>query len=166
MSTTGVGRSQRSIDAVCWECGALALPECAYALKLVAWPRQGLPALGYPVKRGDRQDEVTVHVPRCCRCRIRRRIEFAITVATTLIGEAFGATGYAIFGPVRTPRPGDSGPISVGHFGGGAGLLLGFIAATLIIAAERRAAGRRPLTSYPPVLILWEAGWRKPVSSG
>jgi hypothetical protein len=161
MSTAEVGRPWDNPDAVCWQCGALALPECAYALKLVAWPRLGLPALGHPVKRGDQQDEVTVHVPRCTRCRVRSRIGIAIMLAVMAISAILGAMVNAIFWPTKTPQP--SGADSVGNLGAGLGLVLGFVAAALTIAAERRAAGRRPVTTYPPVLILRETGWHYPV---
>jgi len=154
------------IDAVCWQCGAPARPEHAWTQRLVADAHSGLPALDYPVKRGDRQDEVTVRVPRCAQCRRRTRMGIGLTLAAMIAGAILGAIVQNILWPAKTHAPSFAGTGDVGNSGAGVGLLAGFVVGMFGLVVGRRSGNRRPLTTYPPLMRLRDVGWEFPAPPG
>ena len=153
-------------DAVCWQCGAPARVASAYSLLLVASPRWGLSGLGHLVKRGERQDEVRIRVPRCTECRFRGLVSVAMTFVITIAG--------AVAAPYVQSRflPNIDAPAGLHAGGSGSdaaatmiGVVLGFTAAMVGIALHRRLSGHRPLITYPPVIRLRRDGWHFPSSS-
>lgn len=47
----------------------------------------------------------------------------------------------------------------IGNVGTGIGLVLGFVAALLAMAWERKRSGRQSANTYPPIVSLRELGW-------
>ena len=156
-------RSHDTTDAACWQCGASAGAECAYTLVLVAHPGRGLDALGFPVERGARLDRVSVRVPRCARCRSRNRLSVMICFG----GAIAGAIVFTILQSRFWPQIEKPTWLSVSHEGVGGtttwiGAVAGFVVAILGVALHRRLSGFRSLNSYPPVVMLRQAGWHYP----
>lgn len=152
---------------VCWQCGAPARANCAYALKLVASPRRGLDALGYPVTPGRRFNTIRVGVPRCIACRGRGQDSIVITFACMIAGAIIAPILRSALWPhielppwlhVLTHR-GSLGTASA------IGAVVGVLVAILIVTISRRRRGLRALNDYPPVVALRQAGWHYPVSS-
>jgi len=149
---------------VCWQCGAPARRASAYRLKLVAASRHGLDAPGFLVRRGDREDEVEVRVPRCVECRLHNRLSIFIIFATALAGAIIAPMVQSALWPgiraVAFHQPDGHGVAPA------IGIIVGFVAASLGIALHDWLAGRRTLTSYPPVVVLRQRGWHYPVHGG
>ncbi len=47
----------------------------------------------------------------------------------------------------------------IGNVGTGIGLVLGFVAALLGMAWERKRSGRQSANTYPPIVSLRQLGW-------
>lgn len=157
----------RDTGTICWQCGAPASDACAYSLRLVAASRSGLRAPGCLVKRGDRQDEVRVRVPRCPDCRLRTLVSIGIIFAVTLAAMIAAPILQSVLWP-RLSLPfwlvaSDQG---TGNTATGVGLVLGFVVALLSVVLHRRLSGIRPVTTYPPVVMLRREGWHFPVGGG
>jgi hypothetical protein len=152
-------------DGACWQCGAPARAECAYALKLVAGQSLCLDAQGYPVVRGRRRDELRVAVPRCVACRDRGRDAIVILFASMIAGAILAPILRSVLWPHFEPPPwlrlGHEGPLGTAS---AIGLVAGALAAILAIAWYRRRLGLRALNAYPPVLALKRAGWHESTS--
>jgi hypothetical protein len=145
----------------CWQCGAPARTDCAYALKLVASPSRRLDALGYSVIRGKWQDKLRVAVPRCVACRDRGRNSIVILFAGMVAGAILVPILQSLFWPglglwLHVDHEGPLGTTAA------IGLVTGAITAILAIAWYRRRLGLRALNAYPPVQALKRAGWREP----
>jgi hypothetical protein len=156
-------RPRDQAGATCWQCGASAGAECAYTLVLVAGSGRGLDALGSPVERGAWQDKVRVRVPRCVRCRSRNRL----SVTICFVGAAVGAIVFPILQSLLWPHIAMPVWLHTDHEGVGGttiwiGAVAGFVVALLGVALHRRLSGFRSLNSYPPVVMLRQAGWHYP----
>jgi hypothetical protein len=147
-------------DAPCWQCGAPARPELAYTFVLYAAPRRHLDGLGHAVLRGRSWDRVKIRVPRCVACRARNRAAVALSLGSALAGAIVGTILQAtVWRDVMPPAGVVVGHEGIGNTGTGIGAVLGLLAPMPLIALRRRGAGLRPLNTYPPVLMLREAGW-------
>lgn len=160
---SGIDRASAR-PAACWQCGAPAIADCAYSLRLVANPGWRLDPLGYRVNHGKDWDEVRVRVPRCRACRSRTQLSLLIVFGSSLASAiAWPALQSRLWPQLEAPTW-----IYESHEGGGtlmtaAGLLLGFVLSMLGIALHRRLSGRRSVASYPPVISLRQEGWHYPV---
>jgi hypothetical protein len=130
-------------EAVCWQCGAPAVSDCACTRVLNAWASEHRYGQGYPVVRGWRQD--AVRVPWCEACCSRNRISTFITTTGFLVGGVLGM-GLPSWGWTT---------IAGGVVGAVAALLLG-------ILFYGRLSGRRAIDDYPPLQRLRQAGWTDP----
>jgi hypothetical protein len=156
-------RATNGDGGACWQCGAPAQADCAYALKLVAGESRQLDAQGYPVIRGRRRDQLRVAVPRCIACRNRSRDSIVILFASMVAGAILVPVVQSLF------WPGLASWLHVGHEGplgtaSAIGLVAGAVAAITGVAWQRRRLGLRALNAYPPVLALKRAGWHEPSS--
>ncbi|HTW73073.1 MAG TPA: hypothetical protein VME47_24565 [Acetobacteraceae bacterium] len=151
-------KAQSYDEAHCWQCGAIAATATGCDLLLVADPRFGLSGYGYLVKRGARQDEVRVRVPRCGRCRQRSGVSIAFVFTCAGLG---AVAGRALPLPAdwHASPPGGSAGLAIG-------LVAGFVAAMLALALYRHLAGIRAVTTYPPVVRLRREGWHFPYRPG
>jgi len=142
----------------CWQCGEIAGTATGCNLLLVADPNLGLSGHGYLVKRGARQDEVRVRVPRCAWCRQRTGFSIAFILAS--------AGFAALVGPALPLPTNWHGSPGGGGAGPAIGMVLGFVGAALVAALWRRMGGIRPVTTFPPVVRLREEGWHFPLGRG
>jgi hypothetical protein len=129
----------------CWQCGASADADCAYALRLVAGRSLQLDAQGYPVARGGRRDELRVEVPRCVACRNRSRDAIVIVFAGMAAGAILVPMLQSLFWRRLGPwlHIGREGPL-------GTASAIGLVAGAL--------------NAYPPAVALKRAGWHEPSS--
>ena len=136
---------QEANEEVCWQCGAPANPDCAYTQVFNNWSSQHADGGGYPVRRGRRQDTVRVTVPRCAACRDRSYLAGLLIVAGFIGG---GMSGGLLFPPNQWTW-------LAGAFGG-------LLTVALVNILNEKRAGRRLVTSYPPLRRLRAAGWSEP----
>ncbi|HUC66204.1 MAG TPA: hypothetical protein VMA53_12280 [Stellaceae bacterium] len=150
--------------AACWQCGAHAIADCAYSLRLVASPGRRLDPLGFHVNHGKDWDEVRVRVPRCRACRSRTQLSLLIVFAGTLASAiALPALQSRFWPRLEAPTWVFESHQGVGTLMTAAGLLLGFVLSMLGISLDREFSGRRSVASYPPVIRLRQEGWHYPV---
>ena len=160
-------RATDADDGACWQCGAPADANCAYALKLVAGRSLQLDAHGYPVTPGRRLDTVVVRVPRCAACRGRGQDSIVILFVCMIAGAIIAPILQSLFWPnvgppswmhILTHRHAPVGAVSA------IGAVVGALVAISGVALHRRRLGLRALNAYPPVLALKRAGWHEPSS--
>jgi hypothetical protein len=154
-------------DGVCWQCGAPALANCAYSLKLVAPAGRGLDAMGYPVTPGRRLNTVRVAVPRCIACRGRSQDAIVITFACMFAGAIIAPILQAYLWPHIELPPWLHVLNHRSSLGSASaiGVVIGALVAISGVALARRRRGLRALNAYPPVIALRQAGWQYPASS-
>jgi hypothetical protein len=138
-------------EAVCWQCGAPADPDCAFTQALTAWPSELKDGQGYPVVRGQGKDfqgkdYVRVRIPRCEACRDRNWILSFLVITCCLFGSVLGM-GYWSSG-----------------WGAIGGAVAGLVPPVLGIHFYQRLSGRRWRSNndYPPLQRLRQAGWIDP----
>jgi hypothetical protein len=141
-------------------CGETAVSGCDTKLVMHAPSACCLDALGYPVQRGRGRDKVRVQVPRCAGCRSWVRDWIATVAVVTVLAAIAGTLIQSFFfADVSPPRGIEAYHEGIGNIGTGIGLVLGFVAAMLAMAWERRRSGRQSVNDYPPVVSLRELGW-------
>jgi hypothetical protein len=124
-----------------WQCGRPADPSRPHVERLAA-SGHGHKSLGYPRIVGRRQEALDVSIPRCEGCYGRHRRTGRLTLAGAAMGIAIAAMLV----------PGKGGATFVGFV---AGSFIGGLSGH----ANDRLAGRRLLTSYPPLRHLLRHGW-------
>jgi hypothetical protein len=144
----------------CWMCGAPAVSGCDAKLVMKAASSRQLDGFGYPVKRGRRQDKVRVEMPRCASCRSWVSGWIAVLAIVTVAGGIGGTLIQSfIFPEAAAPSWLKGYHHGIGNVGTGVGLVLGFLAALLGMARERKQSGRQSANTYPPVVSLRHLGW-------
>ena len=156
MSTDDSGDTTRR----CWMCGAPAASGCGAKLVMKAASSRQLDGLGYPVQRGRRQDKVRIEMPRCASCRSWVSGWIAVLAIVAVVAAIAGTLVQSfVFPAAVAPAWLKVHHHGIGNVGTGIGLVLGFIAALLGMAWERKRSGRQSANTYPPVVSLRQLGW-------
>lgn len=156
MSTDDSGDTTRR----CWMCGAPAASGCSAKLVMKAASSRQLDGLGYPVQRGRRQDKVRIEMPRCASCRSWVSGWIAVLAIVAVVAAIAGTLVQSfVFPAAVAPAWLKVHHHGIGNVGTGIGLVLGFIAALLGMAWERKRSGRQSANTYPPVVSLRQLGW-------
>jgi hypothetical protein len=152
--------SGRDTSSRCWMCGAAAASGCQAKLTLRAPSARRLDGLGYPVQRGNGQDRVRIEMPRCAGCRSWGSGWIAVVAVVTVAASIVGTVVQSVFFSEVVPPPWlKVYHQGIGNLGTGIGLVVGFIAALLAMAWERKRSGRQSANTYPPVVSLRKLGW-------
>lgn len=158
MNHVSINRGGETIR--CWMCGKSAVAGCGAKLVMFAPSAFCLDGLGYPVQRGRGRDQVRVEVPRCAGCG---SWVTGWTVVVAVVMVAAGITGTfvqsAFFADVPPPSWIKVYHEGIGNTGTGIGLVLGFVAALLAMAWDRKQSGRQSANAYPPIVSLRKLGW-------
>jgi hypothetical protein len=136
-----VASEQHPDESTCWQCGQPADPTRPHVERLAAWGH-GHDHLGYPLISGRRQEVLDVSIPRCSACYGRNRRTGWMTLAGAVVGIACAAMMMG---------------------GKGGAIFVGFVLGSFLFGAlgnlYDKLAGRRILTSYPPLRYLLRHGW-------
>ena len=144
----------------CWMCGKSAVAGCGAKLAMFAPSAACLDGLSYPVQRGRGRDTVRIEMPRCAGCRGWVTGWIAIVAVVTVAASMAGTIVQSVFfSEVAPPTWLKVYHEGIGNTGTAVGLVLGFVAAMLGMAWERKRSGRRSANTYPPVVSLRELGW-------
>jgi hypothetical protein len=141
-------------------CGKPAVARCGAKLVMFASSSSCLDSLGYPVRRRCGRDEVRIEMPRCASCRSWTTgwiaAAFVVTAAASIAGTLVQSVFFFDVSPPPWIKVFHEG---IGNMGTGIGLVLGFVAALLAMARERKRSGRQSANTYPPIVSLRKLGW-------
>jgi hypothetical protein len=144
----------------CWMCGAPAVSGCDAKLVMKAASSRHLDGLCYPVQRGRAQDKVRIEMPRCGDCRSWVSGWIAVLAIVTVVAGIAGTLIQSfVFPEAAAPSWLKVHYHGIGNVGTVIGIVLGFVAALLGMAWERKRSGRQSANTYPPVVSLRQLGW-------
>ena len=142
-------------------CGSPAVSGCGSKFVMFAPSARRLDALGYEVWRRRGQDTLHIEMPRCARCRSWVGNWIAVLATVTVAAGIAGTFIQSfVFSDTTAPSWLNAGHLGIGNIGSGLGLVVGFVAALLAMAWERKRSGRQSANTYPPIVNLRHIGWR------